>query len=201
MPTVVLEQLQFHVACLVMKQLELKFSKRNLLVTYHPVTLEKTRSQLELNNLLQVLSQLRDTTVIFTMPNADPGHGAISNSISDYVDNNNNTYSFSSLGQLKYLSLLNEVDAVVGNSSSGITEVPYFRKGTINIGNRQKGRLKATSIIDCDGTKESIESSLDLLYSNSFQKNLSTVVCPYGKPGSSKKIYEIIKNVSLSKDL
>lgn len=178
--------------------LGLKFNRRNLLVTFHPVTLEKETAELQMSELLQALSKLKETTLIFTLPNADTGGRVIIKMIEEFVQHNLNAYSYKSLGDIHYLSCLQFVDGVVGNSSSGLTEVPSFNKGTVNIGDRQLGRLKAISVIDCLPTALEIELALNHLYSMSFQQSLRNVINPYGSIGASQKILEVIKSVNLS---
>jgi GDP/UDP-N,N'-diacetylbacillosamine 2-epimerase (hydrolysing) len=118
--------------------------------------------------------------------------------IDDYVaSNTHKAISFTSLGQIRYLSALQFVDAVVGNSSSGLAEAPSFQIGTINIGDRQKGRIKAGSVVDCEPGKESISRAFERLYSNEFQELLKTVKNPYGDGYASNKIVEILKTVEL----
>jgi GDP/UDP-N,N'-diacetylbacillosamine 2-epimerase (hydrolysing) len=173
------------------------FSKKNLLITFHPVTLEPGSAEKQMDELLSALENLRDTTLIFTLPNADTGGLAIISKIEKFVENHASAYSFKSLGQIDYLSCINIVDAVIGNSSSGLTEVPSFRKGTINIGDRQKGRLLSTSVISSGPFKNDIKSALDTLFSASFQEKLKTSINPYGDGGSSKKICTIIKQIDL----
>jgi GDP/UDP-N,N'-diacetylbacillosamine 2-epimerase (hydrolysing) len=177
------------------ESLGLEFNSRSLLVTFHPVTLENESSEGQMRELLGALSNLQETTLIFTLPNADTGGRVLIDIIENFVENHNNAYLFKSLGQLKYLSCISFVDGVVGNSSSGLTEVPSFRKGTINIGDRQMGRLKSQSVIDCLPTKIEIERALTQLYSAEFQKQLKVAVNPYGTPGASNKILRVIKNI------
>ena len=177
------------------ESLGLEFNSRSLLVTFHPVTLENESSEGQMRELLGALSNLQETTLIFTLPNADTGGRVLIDIIENFVENHNNAYLFKSLGQLKYLSCISFVDGVVGNSSSGLTEVPSFRKGTINIGDRQMGRLKSQSVIDCLPTKIEIERALTQLYSAEFQKQLKVAVNPYGIPGASNKILRVIKNI------
>jgi GDP/UDP-N,N'-diacetylbacillosamine 2-epimerase (hydrolysing) len=177
------------------ESLGLEFNSRSLLVTFHPVTLENESSEEQMRELLGALSNLQDTTLIFTLPNADTGGRVLIEIIEDFVENNANAYSFKSLGQLKYLSCISFVDGVVGNSSSGLTEVPSFRKGTINIGDRQLGRLKSQSVIDCLPTKIEIERAISQLYSTEFQLQLKIAVNPYGIPGASNKVLQVIKNI------
>jgi GDP/UDP-N,N'-diacetylbacillosamine 2-epimerase (hydrolysing) len=176
-----------------------KLGSRNLLVTFHPVTLEPAKSEEQFRNLLDALDVLQDTKYIFTKPNADTEGRIIIKMIDEYVSKNSeNAVSFVNLGQLRYLSAMQFVDAVVGNSSSGITEAPTFKIGTINIGDRQKGRIKAQSVIDCEPTKESILKAFEILYSEAFQLKLRDIKNPYGQAGASNKIKRIIKKTDLS---
>jgi len=181
------------------KVLNIKFSKKNLLITFHPVTLEKDSSSDQVSELLNALMELNDTTLIFTMPNADLGNNVIFNLIKYFVDNHEHAYSFNSLGQQNYFSCISHVDAVVGNSSSGILEVPTFKKGTINIGDRQKGRVQAKSVINCSPTKSDIQRAIDYLYSNQFQNSLAKVKNPYGDGGASKRIINILNKINFEK--
>lgn len=181
------------------KELRFKFKERNLMITFHPVTLEENSSGKQFKNLLDVLDELKDTLLIFTKANADT-HGRIINKmIDDFVTKNQNkATAFTSLGQLNYLSVMNFVDGVVGNSSSGIVEAPSFKIGTINIGDRQKGRIKADSVIDCEPDKKSIKSALNTLYSQDFEENLKNVKNPHGDGNTAPEIKEIIKNYNLN---
>ena len=117
--------------------------------------------------------------------------------IEEFVSNNSNSYMFKSLGQLRYYSCLANVDGVIGNSSSGLLEAPSFKVGTINIGDRQKGRVKAKSVIDCYANSEQIKLAINYLYSKEFIKILRTVQNPYGKGGASKKIVKELVNFPL----
>ena len=117
--------------------------------------------------------------------------------INEFVASHSNARAYASLGQLRYLSCIKHVDGVVGNSSSGLTEVPSFAKGTINVGDRQRGRLKAESVIDCDPEQRSIAAALQRLYSVEFQSMLETVKNPYGEGGASEKIVRILKDANL----
>jgi GDP/UDP-N,N'-diacetylbacillosamine 2-epimerase (hydrolysing) len=178
--------------------LGLKFKSRNLLVTFHPVTLENDTAEQQMNELLEVLSGLHDTILIFTLPNADTGGRIIIKMIEEFISCNPNAYSYNSLGQLRYLSCLQFIDGVLGNSSSGLTEVPSFKKGTINIGDRQLGRLKAKSVIDCEPSGAEIKHALDVLYSQDFRDNLANVINPYGNGDASNKVLEVLRNKDLS---
>ena len=179
------------------QSLGLRFGSRNLMVTYHPVTLEYDTASTQMSELLDALDQLEDTQLIFTMPNADTNGRVLLGMIEDFVASHANAFAYTSLGQLRYLSCLQYVDGVVGNSSSGIAEVPSFGKGTINIGNRQRGRVRAESVIDCAAESWSILAALQYLYSQQFQEMLPTIVNPYGRGGASQAIVGIIESISL----
>ncbi len=180
------------------KAIDFKFGNRNLLVTFHPVTLEKNSAPLQMAELLKALDGLRETHLIITMPNADTGSRELIRMIEDFTANRPYARAYTSLGQLRYLSCIKQVDGVVGNSSSGLAEVPSFRKGTINIGDRQRGRLKAHSVIDCAPNRSSIEAAIGKLYSPEFQASLVEVVNPYGEGGASQKVIDVLKNYDLS---
>lgn len=177
--------------------LDFELGSRNLLITFHPVTLENCTSAQQMKELLSALKTLKDTHMIFTMTNADTHSRVLIEMVKQFVSDNPNATYFTSLGQLRYLSCIKYVDGVVGNSSSGLLEIPSFSKGTINIGDRQKGRLKAESVIDCEPEKKSILSALKRLYSKEFQVALKTVKNPYGEGGASQKVVDTIMKVSL----
>jgi GDP/UDP-N,N'-diacetylbacillosamine 2-epimerase (hydrolysing) len=180
----------------------INFSSKNLLITYHSVTLENNTSQKDFKVLLDVLSEIKDIYLIFTMPNADSDGRIIINMINKFVSiNSDRSIVFTSMGSLNYLSTLQYVDGVIGNSSSGLTEAPSFKIGSINIGDRQKGRLKAESIIDVEPTKESIKLAIDKLYGNKFQKKLKTVKNPYGKGSAIEKIMKVLLNEPIPKNM
>ena len=179
-------------------RLNIKFTKHNLLVTFHPVTLEPNTAGFQFQNLLNALNELKDTNIIFTKANADTGGRLINKMIDAYVSRNNTkAIEFTSLGQLKYLSMMQFVDAVVGNSSSGIVEAPSFKICTINIGDRQKGRIMPKSVINCEPTRKSIIKAFGKLYSKKFQKNLKNVINPYGDGNAAKKIKYILKSYKI----
>lgn len=179
------------------ESINFKLNKKNLLVTYHPVTLEKDTAKGQFQAILDALDELKDTNIIFTKSNSDTDGRVINQMCEEYVKiNSSKSICFESLGQLRYLSALQYVDAVVGNSSSGIAEAPSFGIGTINIGDRQKGRIKVSSIIDCEPTQESIRKAFQKLYSDEFQNNLSNTQNPYGDGIVSKKILQTIKSTN-----
>lgn len=168
--------------------LDFELGKRNLLVTFHPATLDDETPAEQMQELLAALGERKDTHLIFTMPNADTDGRELFSMIREFADERPQAKAFTSLGQERYLSCIPFMDGVVGNSSSGLTEVPSFQKGTVNIGDRQQGRLKADSVIDCDAKRASIAAALDRLYSKAFQETLRTVRNPYGDGGAVDRI-------------
>jgi UDP-hydrolysing UDP-N-acetyl-D-glucosamine 2-epimerase len=182
--------------------LDIKFKKKNLLVTFHPETLDHMNSSNSLKEILNSLAMLNDTLIIFTYPNADAGNIEIKKLIRKFLSNHpNNTRLFSSLGSLIFLSILKIVDGIIGNSSSGIIEAPSLNTGTINIGNRQQGRDMAESIINCKPMKNEIIKSLNLLFSKKYVNSLNSVINPYEKNYTIKKILNKVKNINLPKNL
>lgn len=180
------------------ESIDFKLNKKNILVTFHPVTLEDSTASAQFKNILDALDELKDTNIIFTKANSDTDGRIINSMIDEYVQNNRDkSVGFTSLGQLRYLSALQYIDAMVGNSSSGLIEAPTFKVATINIGDRQKGRIMADSVINCSSDIVSMRNALAKLYSSEFNKVLSNVCNPYGNGGASKKIKDAIKKVSL----
>jgi GDP/UDP-N,N'-diacetylbacillosamine 2-epimerase (hydrolysing) len=177
--------------------MDFKLRHKNLLITFHPVTLENSTAADQMTELLAALAELEDTQLIFTMPNADTDGRALIKMIKQFVAQHPNACAYSSLGQLRYLSCVAQVDGVVGNSSSGLAEVPSFQKGTINIGDRQRGRLQANSVINCEPTQACIKAALTQLYSAEFQANLKYTVNPYGEGGASEKVLKFLKTARL----
>lgn len=180
------------------ESLGISFLEKNLLITFHPVTLESSTSEKQINELLNAVNDLKDTRLIFTLPNADTDGRVLIKIIDDYCKQHKNAIFFKSLGQLRYFSTIKYIDAVVGNSSSGLAEVPSFKKATINIGDRQRGRLKANSVIDCSPDSLSISAAIKKAYSKEFQVVLAKTSNPYGEGGAVEKIIEILKSISLS---
>lgn len=165
-----------------------------IMVTYHPVTLESMTSEAQFKNILRVLDAHKEITVIFTKANSDTDGRVINQMIDDYVKGNKGRcVAFTSLGQLRYLSALQFCTAVLGNSSSGLIEVPSFKIPTINIGDRQLGRVKAESVIDCDNSIEQIEDALMKALSPEFREQLSEMKNPYEGEQTSEKIVDIIR--------
>jgi GDP/UDP-N,N'-diacetylbacillosamine 2-epimerase (hydrolysing) len=177
--------------------LDLKLSSRNLLITFHPVTLETSTAADQMAELLAALAELKNTLLIFTLPNADTDGRILIQMVDQFVAMHPNSRAYTSLGQLRYLSCIAHVDGVVGNSSSGLGEAPALKKGTVNIGDRQRGRLQANSVINCEPTRQSVEAALVKLYSADFQASLSGVINPYGEGGASEKVVKVIKRFEI----
>jgi UDP-hydrolysing UDP-N-acetyl-D-glucosamine 2-epimerase len=178
--------------------LDFTFLPRNLLITFHPVTLENRSSQWQFKELLEALDLLGgEVGLIFTKPNSDTDGRVIIKMIDEYVATRSNARAYTSLGQLRYLSTIAQVDAVVGNSSSGLYEVPTFRKPTVNIGERQKGRLQAKSVINCPNNAKCIYDAIQ----KAFVFNCEQVVNPYGEGNTSPLIVKTIKEIADFKDL
>lgn len=174
--------------------LDFELGTKSMLVTFHPVTLEANTSGEQMSELLASLSEFKDHKIIFTMPNADTDGREIFELIENFcLDNNCRAYT--SLGQLRYLSCLKEVDVVVGNSSSGLLEVPSFKIPTVNIGDRQKGRLKADSVIDCNPEERQITASINKAISAEFKKSCKLAKNPYGEGGASEIILQKLEKV------
>jgi GDP/UDP-N,N'-diacetylbacillosamine 2-epimerase (hydrolysing) len=178
--------------------IDFTFGKKNILVTFHPVTLENFTAKVQFQELLNSINKLENTKIIFTKANSDTNGRIINSMIDDYVAINDNSIAFTSMGALNYLSALQFVDVVVGNSSSGLLEAPSFNIATIDIGDRQKGRIKADSVISCSPTQESIRSAFDKSYSEDFQNIVDNTKNPYGNGGASKIVVDIIKDFDLN---
>ena len=178
------------------KSINFKLNKKNILVTFHPETLKKS-SEKDFKEILNALSDLKDTNIIFTKANADTNGRIINKMIEQYVLDNKNAIAFTSLGRKLYLSALQYVDIVLGNSSSGIVEAPSFNIATINIGNRQKGRVKAESVIDVKAQKEEILKAINRVYTNDFQSKLKNIKNPYEGLNGIDVIIKVLKKVDL----
>lgn len=176
------------------KKLNFTFGKRNILVTFHPVTLENDTAKMQFKKLLQALDYFKDVKIIFTKPNADTHGRVIINLIDEYVSSNpERAIGVVSLGTLLYFSTIKAVDVVVGNSSSGIIEVPSFGKPTVNIGDRQEGRIKPGSIIDCEPEVQDIKKAIEKSLSKKMHNLCKKIVNPYDCGYSAQKIIKIIK--------
>ncbi len=179
------------------KAIDFELGEKNILVTFHPVTLENATAEAQFQSLLDVLAE-EDLHVIFTKANADTNGRVINAMIDLFVSENpDRSVCFTSMGQLRYLSALQFMDGVIGNSSSGLLEVPSFKIGTIDIGDRQRGRIKAESVIDCQPDHSSIRIAISQLISEEFREKARSVINPYGAGGTAEKIVAVLKEVSL----
>ncbi len=164
------------------------------LITFHPVTLENSTSKEQFRSLLDALDQFNNLKVIFTKSNSDTDGRIINQMIDDYVrENKDRTIAFTSMGQLKYLSAMSYTDIVIGNSSSGIIEAPSFHVPTVNIGDRQKGRIQADSTVNCKPVTEEIKAAIMKALDPEFKEAIKNVSNPYGNGDVSSKIMERIK--------
>lgn len=180
-------------------QLKLNFNKKNILITLHAETLADKDYQLKMvRNLLAELDSLAETTLIFTQNNADTNGKIIDTEIINFVKKySQKSFYFKTLGSLRYFSLLNFIDAVVGNSSSGIIEVPSFKMATLNIGNRQKGRTTAASIDNVGIERNEIKLGLAKVLSEEFKQISLQVENPYAKENTTNNIVNKLKEISL----
>jgi UDP-N-acetylglucosamine 2-epimerase (non-hydrolysing)/GDP/UDP-N,N'-diacetylbacillosamine 2-epimerase (hydrolysing) len=180
------------------QSLEIKLRSPLFLVTYHPVTLNQESPSIAMQELLVALDAFPDATVILTYPNADTGGRVLIEQIDQWVTHNQHrAKAFVSLGQQRYLSLMGEADVIIGNSSSGLTEAPALKKATVNLGDRQKGRLKARSVIDTPERSPDIITALHQALSSDFQSMLPSVNSLYGMRNASQQIKKKLKTVTL----
>lgn len=180
------------------KSINFKLAKKNILITFHPVTLENSSAKKQFSELLKAIDELKDTNFIFTKANSDTDSDIINKMIDEYVSKNSQkAVAFASLGQLRYLSAIKFVDIVLGNSSSGLSEAPSFKKATINIGDRQKGRARASSVIDVSPVKEEILAAIKKAYSKEFEPILKDTTNPYDGGNPSKKMVKILKEIKI----
>lgn len=175
---------------------QFSFGKKNFLVTFHPATADPSNVENSANQLLSALDQFPDAKIIFTLSNADEGGRLVSKIVKEYAEKySERCAAFITLGTQKYLSLLNIVDVVIGNSSSGLIETPLFKKPCVNIGSRQDGRLKAKNVIDCATESKHIVSAIEKALA---MQDLNQVESLYGNGNASIKMKEIIKHADLT---
>jgi len=179
--------------------LQIRFKKYNYLVGFHPETLSDNSVADEFNELLKAIDTQEESFFIFTKANADTNGRIINQMIQEYVNSHSN-YStlFTSLGSLRYLSLMKYVTAVVGNSSSGILEAPSAPTATINIGDRQKGRIQADNIINCEINEKEIKKAFNKVKSDEFQRVVLNTINPYGDGNASAQIVKVLKQTDFS---
>lgn len=182
------------------EDLHIKFHQYNYLVGFHPETLSDQSIEEQFDALLQAIDMQKDSFFIFTKANADTNGRIINQMMEGYVNKNPEKYIlFDSLGSLRYLSVMKQATAVVGNSSSGIVEAPSIPTATINIGDRQKGRIQAESIVNCSTQKEYILQAFQKVQSEEFRNKLKDITNPYGNGNASNQIIDIFKSMSIDK--
>ena len=176
------------------KSIDFKFGENTIMVTYHPVTLEKESSAEQFGNLLHVLAKKIGWNIIFTKANSDTDGRIINQMIDRFVaEHKDRCIAYTSLGRVRYLSVLKYCSVVIGNSSSGIIEVPSFHIPTVNIGDRQKGRVASGSVIHCGTSVESIDDALDKAMQDDFRKRIKSERNPYESKNTSSEIVRVIK--------
>ena len=181
------------------KSLNVELKNPLLLVTYHPTTRSTMSVTEEIDQVLSALENFSYCTIVFTGVNADPGNAEVSSRIAKFVQRDTRLRSLhASLGQIRYLSLLNLCDVVIGNSSSGIIEAPSFGKPTVNIGNRQDGRLRADSIIDASVAKQKIQTAIETALSPTWRERCAKTVSSYKSNNTAQLIADTLKNAELN---
>lgn len=180
------------------KEIDFKINNNTILVTYHPVTLGNRTAKDDIEDFVAALEERTDIRVIFTMPNSDTGGQFIVDAINDFVAKNpKRAKAYKSLGVVRYLSVMRQVAAVVGNSSSGLVEVPSFGIPTLNIGDRQKGRLAADSVYNCAPDKTDVLNGLDMVLSPAFRQKAAETHNPYEKENTAQTISDVISTYPL----
>lgn len=179
-------------------EIQFRLDENTILVTYHPVTLGNHTAEQDIKEFIGSLEERKDLRVFFTLPNSDTGSQAIVDAINTFVDSNcDRAIAYKSLGIKRYLSVMKYAGAVVGNSSSGLLEVPSFGIPTLNIGDRQKGRMAADSVYNCETDKESILKGLDIIMSPAFKQKAARTQNPYNKEGTAQAIFDTISTFPL----
>lgn len=182
------------------KQIEqilgIQFLVKNLLITFHPTTLEPGQAGSQVDQLFEALDSFKETAMVFTIPGADRETKIISKKIREFVKRNPHAHVFRSLGSRLYLSLMKEVDVVVGNSSSGLLEAPLLKTPVVNIGNRQKGRIRSANVIDCCNKSYAIKKSIQKGMTTAFKNKCKKGKNLFGKKGVSRRILKILKKIA-----
>ena len=170
------------------------------LITLHPITQSDDTMNKNIDNILNALKYFKETNLIFTKANSDFGGKKINDRLEKFCkENSSNSYLYDSLGQTVYLSAIKHSEVVIGNSSSGIIEAPSLNVPTVNIGERQEGRIASKSVIDSSYNKQEIIKSVNKAISNQFKKKICGFKNPYGVPGNiSLKIKKILKNIKIN---
>lgn len=171
-----------------------KLGEKYAVGTFHPVTLEDSTAERHTKELLKALNRHMDMVYLFTKANADTGGRVINGLLEEYAETHNNFILVDSLGMKRYLSALKYASFVIGNSSSGLIEVPAFQIPTINIGERQKGRIAGETVIQCEPEADSIDKAIEQSLSKEFRGKITKAVNPYGDGNTSDKIVRVIKD-------
>lgn len=182
------------------EQLNLDVDENTLLITYHPVTLEREKLEYQVENLIEALNKV-DKKMIITYPNSDSGGDYIIKKLEEFSVLNKNVYLFKNLGIVRYLSVMRLCGVVVGNSSSALVESPYLKIPAVNIGNRQKGRLTADNIISCSNDCEDIIESINKAMSNNFKEKIQNTKSLYGEGNTSDEIIKVLENIKIDDKL
>lgn len=178
-----------------------KVDRDTLIVTFHPVTLEIKNTEQYTNNLISALKKFNNK-IIITYPNSDAGSNIIIDKIKEYEETNENVKVFKSLGIQLYLSVIKKCGVVIGNSSSGIVEAPYFKVPVVNIGNRQKGRLMANNIINCNYDSDEIYNAIKKALTDEYREYVKNeTISLYGDGNTSEKIVEVLENINIDEKL
>jgi GDP/UDP-N,N'-diacetylbacillosamine 2-epimerase (hydrolysing) len=181
------------------KSLGLEWMRHSMLVTFHPVTTESANeSLLQMRELLSSLQNFPEFSIIITRPNADQWNSELNVEIDSFVNNNKNAKVFSSLGSQRYLSCMAQVDVIVGNSSSALLETPSFCKPAVNVGSRQKGRIRGVNVIDCLPVANQITDSIRKAISPEFSKIIQGMRNPFGDGNAGEKIARILTETDLT---
>jgi len=181
------------------KELNMKFNKFNFLITINSYSYEKISIRKVMKNIFKAVMKYKNTNYIFTLPNSDLNSDLISGQIYKFCKRNKNCYIFKNLGFNYYSSVMKYCDVVIGNSSSGIIEAPSLKVPTVNIGERQKGRIKPDTIVDAKPNSSDIFKAIKKTLSRNFRIKIAKSKNLYYKKNSSKKIFKIIKNINLKK--
>lgn len=194
-----IKRIKFHSKKFLEKKFNVKFEKKNLFIIFHPATLENNTQRKDMNEILNAVSQFKNYGKFFVYPSADLGGRSIIKLIDKYVKKNKFSFKFKSLNQNDYFSFVKKCDIVIGNSSSGIIEVPSINVGVINIGDRQRGRVKSRAVIDCKPSSKEITKSINTLMKN--KKKFLNYSNPYDLSGTTRKIIKIIERKNKVREL
>ena len=188
-----IKQIKFYNKKKLEDKFNVKFFDKNFFIIFHPVTLEDDTQDKHMSEILKALLEFPDYGKFFVYPSADLGGKSIIKLINEFVKNNKNCYKFKSLGQKEYFSFVKNCNVVIGNSSSGIIEVPSLEVGVINIGDRQKGRIRSKAVIDCKPKYNDIFENIKKIQKPYYLKKIKNFQNPYEYIDSTKKIINILE--------